>query len=79
MKKHLSSKCLFLLRGLVVKRLLLAVVVQVHPKRLEFSCGGCHMSVPLELVNALKSREDIQCCNVCGRILYVQEEAATTG
>ncbi len=51
----------------------LAMVVQVHPKRLEFSCGGCHMSVPLELVNALKSREDIQCCNVCGRILYVED------
>lgn len=51
----------------------LAIVVQVHPKRLEFSCGGCHMSVPLELVNALKSREDIQCCNVCGRILYVED------
>ncbi len=51
----------------------LAMVVQVHPTRLEFSCGGCHMSVPLELVNALKSREDIQCCSVCGRILYVED------
>ncbi len=50
----------------------MAQVVQLHPKRLEFSCSGCHMGVRLEQVNALKSRDEIQLCNVCGRILYLE-------
>ena len=50
----------------------MAQVMQRHPRRLEFSCNGCNMTVTLEQVNALKSRDDIQVCNVCGRILFLE-------
>jgi predicted nucleic acid-binding Zn-ribbon protein len=48
----------------------MATIILSHPKREEYACGGCNMQVNLEIVNALQTREDIQCCNVCGRILY---------
>jgi predicted nucleic acid-binding Zn-ribbon protein len=54
----------------------LAQVVQLHPKRQEYSCAGCNMGVRLEQVNALKSKNEIECCNICGRILYL--DAPTT-
>ena len=50
----------------------LAQVMQRHPRRLEFSCNGCNMTVTLEQVNALKLRDDLQVCNVCGRILFLE-------
>lgn len=56
----------------------LAQVVQLHPKRQEFSCTGCNMGVRLEQVNALKSRDDIECCNICGRILYLDAPKTQT-
>jgi predicted nucleic acid-binding Zn-ribbon protein len=34
------------------------------------------MGVRLEQVNALKSKNEIECCNICGRILYL--DAPTT-
>ena len=52
----------------------MAVVVRSHPKRDEFVCGGCHMTVTAELVNALMGRDELQMCNNCGRILYLQAE-----
>lgn len=53
----------------------LAAVLQVNPRREEFICGGCNMSVPLERVNSLRSRDDIQTCPNCGRLLYVEPTA----
>jgi predicted nucleic acid-binding Zn-ribbon protein len=47
----------------------LGMVTRPHAKREEYVCGGCNMSVPLEQVNALRSRDQIQICNICGRIL----------
>jgi predicted nucleic acid-binding Zn-ribbon protein len=49
----------------------LAPVVRMHPKREEYACGGCNMKVTLENVNALRTRDDMQLCNACGRILYL--------
>jgi predicted nucleic acid-binding Zn-ribbon protein len=37
----------------------------------EYSCDGCNMSIPMEKVNALMTKEQIQTCNICGRILYI--------
>ena len=31
----------------------LAEVIRLHPKREEYACGGCNMTVPLDHVNAL--------------------------
>jgi predicted nucleic acid-binding Zn-ribbon protein len=37
-------------------------------------CSGCHMQVPLGVVNTLKQGQDIQLCESCGRYLYLQPE-----
>ena len=49
----------------------MAPVFRPHPKRDEYVCGGCNMGVTLEQVNALASRDDLQICNCCGRMLYL--------
>ena len=49
----------------------LASVVKLHPKRDEYSCSGCNLMVTLEVVNLLATRDDLQICKACGRILYV--------
>ncbi len=57
----------------------MARVVQPNLKREEFICGGCNMSVTLEQINALQTRDDIQQCNICGRILYIDAPADGPG
>ena len=54
----------------------MATVVRTNPRREEFICQGCNMTVTLEKVNALITRDDVQQCQTCGRILFL-EEAAT--
>lgn len=56
----------------------MAVVVQANPRRAEYVCGGCNMSITLEHVSALRSRDEIQTCNNCGRILYLDEAVRTS-
>ncbi len=50
----------------------MAPVIQPHAKREEYICGGCQMSIPLQMVNALLGSDDIQTCTVCGRILFLE-------
>ncbi len=40
---------------------------------LGLSCGGCNMKVALEIINALQSRDEIQTCSACGRLLYLED------
>jgi predicted nucleic acid-binding Zn-ribbon protein len=40
------------------------------------TCGACHMSVPLGVVLELKRRDDVRCCENCGRYLYLRDEPA---
>ncbi len=49
----------------------IAIIARTHPKRAEFTCSGCNMGVTLEMINALQTREDVQLCQTCGRILYL--------
>ena len=50
----------------------LALIAQAHPKRAEYNCTGCNMSLTLETVNALQSSGDaVQVCQTCSRILYL--------
>src|SRR5205085_12223871 len=49
----------------------LAVIEQTHPKRAEYICSGCNMSLTLETVNALRSRDAVVQCQTCSRILYL--------
>ncbi|HNQ21860.1 MAG TPA: hypothetical protein PKK06_02075 [Phycisphaerae bacterium] len=54
----------------------LAPVQEANRKRTEYICGGCNMTIALEIVNVLKSSEEIRFCHVCGRILYLEEPAS---
>lgn len=51
----------------------MARVVQVHPRREEYLCDGCNMSLAVERANALLTRDDVFTCDNCGRILYLEK------
>ncbi len=53
----------------------MARVVQVHPRRAEFLCEGCNMSLAAERANALMTRDDLITCDNCGRILYLAKDS----
>ena len=50
----------------------LVPVMKLHPKRDDYVCTGCNMKITLEVVNSLQTRDDLQLCNVCGRVLYLE-------
>jgi len=37
------------------------------------SCGGCHMLLPPQVINLIKMYEHIITCEMCNRILYIEE------
>ena len=49
----------------------LAEIDQNGGKRNERVCGGCFMSITLETVNALMTRDELVMCPNCGRILVL--------
>ncbi len=51
----------------------MARCTQVHPRRQEYICEGCNMSVTIERASALMSRErdEVVQCGSCGRILFM--------
>lgn len=40
------------------------------------SCLGCNMSVPPQVINLIKMYDRLITCEVCNRILYVEEESS---
>lgn len=52
----------------------MANVIEESRRLMEYSCGGCYMSIPVERVNTLMMRDEIVCCPSCNRILYMDEE-----
>ena len=54
----------------------MAKILKPHPKEQEYICDGCNMNIPMEKVNALLTKEEIQLCTVCGRILFIAESEA---
>lgn len=54
----------------------LAKVIRTNPKRAEYACDGCNMSITIEQVNAVLSRDEATTCNICGRILYMESAGA---
>ena len=40
------------------------------------SCGGCFMNVPAQVVNDIKTHERLILCEMCARILYLEEEVS---
>jgi uncharacterized protein len=53
----------------------MAAIEQLHPKRAEYTCSGCNMSVPLETINALQTRDVVLQCQTCSRILHLEAPA----
>ena len=49
----------------------LAEVERTNPRRDEFICAGCHMSLRIEVANMLKTGDEIVTCKSCGRILFM--------
>jgi len=56
----------------------MAIVEKTHPKRADYICSGCNMTVTLVTVNALQTRDEPQVCQTCGRILYLEEPSELT-
>jgi predicted nucleic acid-binding Zn-ribbon protein len=52
----------------------MAEVERPNPRRDEFICAGCHMSLRVEVANTLKSRDEIVTCKSCGRILFMKKD-----
>lgn len=38
-------------------------------------CSGCHMKLPVGVINTLMQDKDIQLCDSCGRYLYLELSA----
>lgn len=51
----------------------MAGIERTHPRRDEFICGGCHMTLSAELANALMVHDDVLTCKNCGRILHIEK------
>ena len=52
----------------------MAPVQQEDPREMEFVCGGCYMSIPMERVNQLYNADRMVRCTSCTRILYLSQE-----
>jgi predicted nucleic acid-binding Zn-ribbon protein len=52
----------------------MAEVEQVDESSASFSCGGCFMRIPSEIVNVLTTKDEIVHCSNCTRILYLKSE-----
>jgi len=53
----------------------LAEVNQPYANLQEYVCEGCNLQIRIEIVNALLTRDDIQICSTCGRILFLDSLA----
>lgn len=51
----------------------MAVLVEEDSRRMEYTCGGCYMHLPLEWVNRLMNMSELVTCPQCSRILYVEQ------
>ncbi len=51
----------------------LAVAGKQNEKVEVFSCGGCFMGIPAEVINRLMTRDEIIRCSNCTRILILKE------
>jgi hypothetical protein len=49
----------------------LAEITQVNGRKGDHSCGGCYMTITLESVNALMTKDEVIYCPNCGRILVL--------
>jgi uncharacterized protein len=38
------------------------------------ACGGCHLTLPPQLINEVRKKRELLTCNSCGRVLYWMED-----
>lgn len=38
------------------------------------ACGGCHMNLPMDMFNKIKTSLEVQSCPMCARMLYLEDE-----
>jgi predicted nucleic acid-binding Zn-ribbon protein len=55
----------------------MAEILRIGSRGDDHICEGCNMSVTLEVVNKLRSLDDLVLCNTCGRILFHARENAS--
>ena len=48
--------------------------IAIVPIEGEGACGGCHMNVTPQKVNAIKMHKEIVECEMCSRILYIEDD-----
>ena len=51
----------------------LASIEQTDENVSSYSCGGCFMGLPAEMVNILTTKDEILRCSNCTRILYLKD------
>lgn len=51
----------------------MAECVRVNPRRDDYSCGGCNMSLTADMANALRVKDELFTCKNCGRVLYFKD------
>ncbi|MGE3180345.1 MAG: zinc ribbon domain-containing protein [Phycisphaerae bacterium] len=49
----------------------LATCERTHPRKDEYLCGGCYLSLSAEVANTLMTKDEIVTCRNCGRILVM--------
>lgn len=52
----------------------MAPIIEEDRRRLEYTCGGCYMQIPIERVNQLITQDQIVRCTSCSRILYIEPQ-----
>jgi len=56
----------------------MAPIEQEDPRRMEYTCGGCYMSIPVEKINQLHAGDKVVRCTSCSRILYLSDSLRDT-
>lgn len=56
----------------------MATVVEESRRNMDYSCGGCYLSIPVERVNVLMSSDDMVTCPNCNRLLFIDQELRAT-
>jgi len=67
--KQVSPKILAKYEKILLNRDFLAIV-----KVENNSCRGCFMNVPPQVINLIKMYDNLVICEVCQRILYIEDE-----
>ena len=52
----------------------MAAAVQTNPRNSAYCCSGCYMSITIDTVDALISKDEIKQCSNCQRLLYILPE-----